>query len=314
MIKKNEFTVVIPVHNAENTISETLESVLNQTYKANQVIIVDDGSTDRSAELIKNMQENHLEIEYFYQPNRGVSAARNIGIQKSRNENVFFIDSDDYWLKNKIELHNAHLLKHIDCTASFTNFISADMNNGNFLHKNRYINHRPITSVNLALNLARINGSASSFLGKRKILVELSGFDEELFFGEDLDLWVRYAKNYSICDLHETCTVIRFNKVFSKYSAKNVSVSDLYLKLWDKIEIDFIEHELKLAARRILRIDIRRNITNLKYVLCGYPLMLQKFGQNYYKLIYKNRLGYVLFLIYDTFFDFLNLLTRLARR
>jgi glycosyltransferase involved in cell wall biosynthesis len=314
MINQNKFSVVIPVCNSENTISETIKSVLDQTYKADQIIIIDDGSTDRSAELIKSFQELHKEIDYFYQPNKGVSAARNLGIQKARNENIFFIDSDDYWLKNKIALHNLHLLTHADCMASFTNFISADVGNGNLLHANRYVNKLPINSINLALNLVRINGSSSSFLGKKNKLTELSGFDEQLSFGEDLDLWVRYAQNNKICDLLETCVVIKYNSADEKYTKGFNSISNLYLEIWQKLGINLTDYKLKSAARRILRIEIRRNIRNFSFIFSRYPRKLQNYEQNFLKLIYINYTGYLVFLVYDTFTDFIDAFLKIKRR
>jgi len=136
MTNQNNFSVVIPFYNAEKTISDTIESVLNQSYKADQIIAVDDGSFDGGAEIVKSYQTKHKEIEYFYQPNSGVSSARNLGINKARNENIFFLDSDDLWLCGKIELHKQHLEIHPECVSSFTNFFSFSENCGNLVSRN----------------------------------------------------------------------------------------------------------------------------------------------------------------------------------
>lgn len=97
-------SIIIPSYNAEIFIKETLESVFGQTYNLIEVIIIDDGSTDNTSNLVKKVYGSR--VKYFYQENKGVSAARNLGYQKSKGEYVLFLDSDDIiernFLKNKI--------------------------------------------------------------------------------------------------------------------------------------------------------------------------------------------------------------------
>lgn len=94
-------SIILPCFNSEKTIRRTIESVLNQTYKDFELIIVDDGSTDCSASLILNYKDDR--IKYFFQNNSGQGAARNVGINKSTGKYISFIDSDDEMEKNFIE-------------------------------------------------------------------------------------------------------------------------------------------------------------------------------------------------------------------
>ncbi|HPP08870.1 MAG TPA: glycosyltransferase family A protein, partial [bacterium] len=94
-------SVIVPVYNAERFIGETLRSVLCQTYKDIEVIVVDDGSTDHSVEVIKKY--NDPRIMLIRQQNRGVSAARNTGIKSSNGKFIALLDHDDLWLAEKIE-------------------------------------------------------------------------------------------------------------------------------------------------------------------------------------------------------------------
>jgi glycosyltransferase involved in cell wall biosynthesis len=94
-------SVIIPVYNCENYLAEAIESVLEQTYKPVELIVVDDGSTDRTKEVAQRYQEN---IAYIYQPNSGTSSARNHGVRKSKGSFLAFHDADDIWSKNKLEL------------------------------------------------------------------------------------------------------------------------------------------------------------------------------------------------------------------
>ena len=93
-------TVIIPVYNTEKYINSMIECLLVQTFSNLQLIFIDDGSTDRSGEIIKGYTDNR--IEYYYQKNAGVSAARNEGLKRAKGEKIFFFDSDDTFKPNLI--------------------------------------------------------------------------------------------------------------------------------------------------------------------------------------------------------------------
>lgn len=95
-------SIVIPVYNTEQYIAETIQSVIDQTYENWELLLVDDGSTDGSATIIKSFAENDSRIHYFYKENGGQASARNEGIKKSKGTYVGFLDADDLWLKNKL--------------------------------------------------------------------------------------------------------------------------------------------------------------------------------------------------------------------
>nr|WP_321262364.1 glycosyltransferase family 2 protein [uncultured Sphaerochaeta sp.] len=101
---KDLVSVIIPVYNAEKFLQATLHSVINQTYKNIEIVIVDDCSTDNSAEIIRHFISNQIEIVYYLQDkNRGAGAARNKALELARGQYVAFLDSDDIWLFEKIE-------------------------------------------------------------------------------------------------------------------------------------------------------------------------------------------------------------------
>src|SRR5574341_1935425 len=95
-------SAIIPVYNGEKYIEDAIRSVLTQTFSDLELIIVDDGSTDKTGEICKGFLSDSR-VKYIYQENQGVSSARNTGIKRSNGEYVAFLDADDYWLPDKTE-------------------------------------------------------------------------------------------------------------------------------------------------------------------------------------------------------------------
>lgn len=96
-------SIIIPAYNAAGYLAKTIESVLNQTYSDFELLLIDDGSTDRTHEIVKNYQCQDARIKYFYKENGGVSSARNMGLQKAIGDFVSFLDSDDFWDRRFLE-------------------------------------------------------------------------------------------------------------------------------------------------------------------------------------------------------------------
>lgn len=101
-------SVIIPAYNAEKYLVEALQSVIDQSYEPMEIIVIDDGSTDRTAEVVADFG---AEFQYIYQENSGPAAARNRGLELAAGDIVGFIDADDLWVKNKIELQLPYLLE-----------------------------------------------------------------------------------------------------------------------------------------------------------------------------------------------------------
>ena len=97
-------SIIVPIYNTGEYLRECINSILNQSLKNIEVICINDGSKDNSAEIIKGFKKKDSRIKYIEQPNQGLSAARNKGISESQSEYIMFIDSDDYISKNCIRL------------------------------------------------------------------------------------------------------------------------------------------------------------------------------------------------------------------
>ena len=101
MDRQPVFTVIIPTYNREHFLKRTVDSILSQTFKDFELIIVDDGSTDHTKDLIDTYEDDR--IVYFYKENGGQNSAVNVGLQKARGEYIAFCDSDDTWMPEKLE-------------------------------------------------------------------------------------------------------------------------------------------------------------------------------------------------------------------
>lgn len=105
------YSVIIPIYNAEKTLARCIDSLVRQDRKDVELILINDGSTDRSGEICKEYQQKCGNIRYFVQENRGVSAARNVGLAEAQGEYVLFVDSDDYVSQTYFEIIDAALVK-----------------------------------------------------------------------------------------------------------------------------------------------------------------------------------------------------------
>lgn len=192
-------SVVMPVYNVEAYVAEAVQSVLAQTFRDFELIIVDDGGQDRSVEICRQFQDPRIRI--VSQANRGLAGARNTGIEASRGEFVALLDSDDRWLPHKLELHVIHLDNNPAIGLSYcpSRFISAD---GRRLRLKMKPKLSGIEPSDIFCRNPVGNGSAPVI--RRSALETIAFahpaeprrtcfFDEDLRQSEDIELWLRLA-------------------------------------------------------------------------------------------------------------------------
>lgn len=210
-VNESELTVavVIPMYNAKKTIIRALSSLEKQTVKPSKVIIIDDGSKDKSIEIVKDYATiSSLNIHLVTQKNAGPSAARNKGISLSSEELVCFLDADDEWKINKLEeqlatyvekskSHNVGLVETftIDSCEDF------EIKRDTPLLKGKHF--KDFLKANV------VKGTASVMI-PLKILKEFRGFDESLHYAEDRLLWSRIAEKYDIFTVPEYLVIRHF--------------------------------------------------------------------------------------------------------
>jgi GT2 family glycosyltransferase len=184
-------SVIIPVFNRAWCLETTLQSVWDQTFRNFEVIVVDDGSTDGTPALMRQFPEVRV---HRWEDNRGVSSARNWGIQMARGEWVCFLDSDDRWVENKLQVQADWMQAHPECPACYTDEIW--IRNG--VRVNPKNKHRKYSGNIFQHCLPLCIISPSSILMRASVLEAVGGFDVDLAACEDYDLWLRLASRYPV--------------------------------------------------------------------------------------------------------------------
>ena len=185
-------SIIIPVYNSENFIDKAIESVLNQTYQNFEIIVIDDGSTDKTKEVIQSFQDKR--ILYEYQENSGPAAARNNGIKISNGELLAFLDSDDIWESHKLETQAKILLNNPNICMVYNHFtLKPEGDEHEKLVKFKNHNREDFIK-NLLIKPFLTIPYPSTVMLKKSFLDQAGYFNTELKLGEDWDLWFRLAK------------------------------------------------------------------------------------------------------------------------
>lgn len=188
-------SVIIPAYNSKRFISETLNSVVNQTYKNLEVIVVDDGSTDGVDEVIQKFSQADRRVQYVRQANLGVSAARNHGFRHSTGNFIAFLDADDVWLPDNLRIKMAYFQKS-NVGLLHSDAILID-ETSQVLRGVLQGNHGDVLDAMLACEGTQIPGPSSTLI-KREVLSAVGLFDETMSTSADKDLFVRIAARFTI--------------------------------------------------------------------------------------------------------------------
>ena len=199
--KKPLVSVIIPTYNRAWALKEAIDSVLAQDFKDFELIVVDDGSTDNTGEMLDSYDQDLIVIR---QTNRGVSAARNRGIAEAAGRLIAFLDSDDLWLPGKLSRQVDFFNSNPDAVINQTEEIW--IRNGVRVNpKNR---HHKFSGMIFEQSLALCLVSPSAVMMRRSLLDAVGLFDEDLPACEDYDLWLRISWRYPV-HLIETPLIIK---------------------------------------------------------------------------------------------------------
>ena len=199
------FSIIIPLYNKAQYVCKALESVLGQTYGEYECIVMDDGSTDGSAEVVQNIMHNAQctmgeKIRLLLQPNQGVAAARNNAAKEARGEYLCFLDADDWWEPTFLEEMARHIALYPDAGLYAANYVyykpgkthvALDMPTGYIDYPKSYLQSTamPVWTGAVAM--------------PRRVFEEMGGFPIGVKLGEDFLLWAKTAMRYPVAFLNK---------------------------------------------------------------------------------------------------------------
>ncbi|TRZ89739.1 MAG: glycosyltransferase [Methanosarcinales archaeon] len=187
-------SVIIPTFNREKFIGDAIRSVLDQTFQDFEVIVVDDGSTDRTAEIVRAFASD--KVKYVYHTNRGRSNARNHALGLAAGRYIAFLDSDDLYLPNKLELQVNFLNTHPDVGMVYTSAYCVD-ENGSLLRDSYLANISGHIYKDIAFYVP-VTITLPTVMARREVFEHVGGFDENMERFEDTDMWRRIAKVFTV--------------------------------------------------------------------------------------------------------------------
>jgi glycosyltransferase involved in cell wall biosynthesis len=236
-------TAIIPVYNGMNMIRRAIDSILAQTHIVEEVLVVDDGSTDSTRDVVKSYGDR---VQYIYQPNGGVSAARNTGVRTATSEWVGFLDHDDEWLPHKIErqlkllkanpsaslCYTAHWFHALDGTIQFI-----------------YV---PKEKLWPAIRLCNPFPPSVALVRKKDVL-SLGGFDEQLTGAscEDWDFFARFLAAYGAIDSPEP--LVNYHELRTSHSRNYRTMLPNTLSIVDKSLLSGLSGMSKALWRRRIK-------------------------------------------------------------
>ncbi|WP_009632266.1 glycosyltransferase [Synechocystis sp. PCC 7509] len=184
-------SVIIPAFNSEKTIQETIESVLNQTWKNLELIVVNDGSQDATLDVIASIKDPRLTVLSY--PNSGVSASRNRGISQAKGEFISFLDADDLWTLDKLETQLKALQDNPQAGVAYSWTDHIDDNSKLLRAGAHYIINGDVYAELLKSNFV---ANGSNILVRAQALREIGGFNQSFTPAEDWDMYLRLASRY----------------------------------------------------------------------------------------------------------------------
>lgn len=262
------FSIIIPLYNKENFIEKTMQSILDQTFQDFEIIVVNDGSTDKSEEKVLQFKDSR--ICYFAKPNEGASTARNFGIEKANTDFITFLDADDFWYPTFLETmydliskmpHQKVFSGAIEIATS-KKIIPAQYSIPKSNNQFEVVNY-----FKASMKETIICTSCAVF--HQSVFEEIGNFDTKIKSGQDTDLWIRIGLVYS---------VVFSPKILAQYVFDTNSLSKN--KKWIKEKMDFSKFESAEKTNPDLKkfLDLNRFSLAIKSKLAGERELFYKYS------------------------------------
>jgi glycosyltransferase involved in cell wall biosynthesis len=281
-----KISVIIPVYNAEKYVAAAVESVLSQTYNNIELLIIDDGSPDKSIEVCQQFTDPRIKI--IRQANKGVSAARNTGIHHAKGDYIAFLDADDIWTPSKLEKHVEHFANSSEVGISFSR--SELINEaGQLLNIYQMPKLKNIEVLDLLYSNLLGNGSSGVF--RKEVFVEIAFkdncsnkldcfFDTNFTILEDIECWLRIAlqTEWKFEGIPFVLTLYRVN--LESRSGNLLKAADYWKKIDNKMYLyspelirKFTNQAMAYRLRDLAREAVRRQVGDVAVKLINQALV-----------------------------------------
>ena len=270
---KNTVAVVIPVYNRAEGVRNAVDSVLAQTRAPQEVIVVDDGSTDDTFQVLSSYGQK---IKALRQRNQGVSAARNRGVAAAQSEWIAFLDADDIWHKDKLEKQIAFIRENPTVQIVQTDEV--------WIRRGRRVNpmkkHQKHDGNIFEHCLPLCCVTVCSVIMKKELFEKVGGFDEELPACEDYDLWLRIAKDTPIYLMRE--------KLLTHYVGHAGQLSNKYWGM-DRFRVYALEKLIRKGLSTEQKRSVKRELYKKCSILANGAWKRRKYGRWMYYTVKKSK-------------------------
>jgi len=238
-------SVIIPTYNRALFLQRAIDSVCNQSLGCAEIIVVDDGSTDDTKELLSAMKaKSKTPIISIHTDNQGVAAARNLGINKSQYDIIAFLDSDDHWNRKKIEKQYKEFIKQKQYQICYTK--ERWLRRGEHLNQKR--KHIPRHGDIFSQCLELCSVGTSTVMGRKSLFERRGNFDEMMECCEDYDLWLRVSARHEFLLIDEPLNV--------KEGGRDDQLSYIYRLGMDERRIYSIEKLLSSGSLQLIQYNL----------------------------------------------------------
>jgi len=263
-----KISVIIPVYNCEEYISDTIDSLLNQTYRDFEIILVDDGSTDNSCKLIKEMPDRRIKL-FFNDRNRGIAYTRNKGVELSNGEFIAFLDDDDIALPYRFEHQVTYMNEHpdVDLVGGHLRRIDAD---GKDLNSQWNVLLNP-DYIKAFLMLGNTVASGTVLVRKSFINNNNLKFRDNQYGAEDYRFWVECSLVGKLSNMDEVFQLWRVGhnaettRVFKhKFAERKKIIDEIHKLALEGNGFHLLENEMKIVNKVFMEEGLIENETELK--------------------------------------------------
>lgn len=239
-----KISVVIPVFNGTNYLREAIDSVLSQTYKNYEIIVIDDGSTDGTWEIIQSYGSC---LRGFRKENGGVASALNCGIRNATGEYIAWLSHDDLFLPNKLERQVDFLKQFPQFKACYTDYYTVD-ENGKILEEKETPWYPRLEAIRILFGRAYINGS--TMLIERKCFEKTGLFCERLKYTQDTEMWLRLCRYFEIGRVREKLGKWRVHSSQGSQSTQiqKMEAQAMYRRIFEEFGIEGLFPEWRESA------------------------------------------------------------------